>query len=96
MPGKKKRAMLREKKMAARKNSKAARNARYKAMAESGDNRKKKRKGLTAAGAFNKYDHPDGHCGNVGCRKCYPHIAELADRRLRRWRYSIEQQRTHI
>ena len=96
MPGKKKRAMLREKKMAARKSSKAARNARYKAMAESGDNQKRKRKGFTVAGAFNKYDHPDGHCGNIGCRKCFPDMGVLADRRLRRWKFPIELQRRFV
>lgn len=93
MAGKKKKALLHDKKMKAKRAAKAARRAKYEALAGSPANKKRKRRIAKAGVGFCKYDHPDGPCGNIGCRKCFPKVAKLSDRRLRRWHYPVEEQR---
>lgn len=96
MAGKKKKAMLHDRKMKAKRAAKAARRAKYEALTGSPANKKKRRRQVKAGIGFCKHNHPDGPCGNIGCRKCFPEIAELGDRRLRRWKYPIKQQRKDV
>ena len=93
MPGKRTRAERRKKKMAQRK---MAKRLRYEALRGTPGNKKDKRRQRKAGGAFNPHDHPNGHCGNPGCRKCYPKLAETGDRYMRRWRYKVEDQRLSV
>lgn len=52
---------------------KAANKARYEGYIAAGTNRKTKRGTIKSRKASSKlatHDHPNGACGNVGCRKC--------------------------
>lgn len=54
--------------------SKAAQTAKYEAYRDSGKNSKSKRF-LTKIKDHSKmraHTHPHGHCGNIGCKKCFP------------------------
>lgn len=53
---------------------KAANKARYQTMARAGENTKSKRavkRGKAGKKAGGK-SHPDGHCGNPACLRCFP------------------------
>lgn len=53
---------------------KAANKARYQQLALSGQNSKSKRSRSTnkSARKVKRIDHPNGKCGNPGCKKCFP------------------------
>ena len=48
--------------------------ARYEAWRESGQNSKSKRSRLASSRAVKhrNVSHPEGPCGNVGCKRCNP------------------------
>ena len=52
---------------------KAANKARYEAMKLAGQNSKSKRAVKQSRKGFKiKVSHPNGPCGNIGCKKCDP------------------------
>jgi len=64
------------KNLQAKRTRRDANRARYQALAKSGQNSKSLR-----ARAVNKHnrkvktvDHPDGHCGNHACTRCFPNV----------------------
>lgn len=59
-------------KMAKKRAEKAARNAKYKALA--GTSKKAKRQNRKAGPTPQKGNHAMSDCGNVGCRRCYPNL----------------------
>jgi hypothetical protein len=67
--GKSKRKELKKQKKRA---VKAANKAKYAAMKQSGENSKSKRFTLRAKRTLKAkpFDHPQGPCGNIGCKKC--------------------------
>jgi len=63
-----------EKNLQAKRARRAANKSRYQKMRESGQNSKSKysravNKNTKKAGGV---DHPEGHCGNHACNKCFP------------------------
>ena len=59
---------------------KAAMKARYESYRDKGINTKSKRyrnnlKDRTVSG----FDHPEGHCGNIGCKKCFPDFHRMME-----------------
>lgn len=53
---------------------KAAQRSKYEAFRDSGKNSKSKRfiQKNKAVSKMRARTHPHGHCGNIGCKKCYP------------------------
>ena len=74
MAGRAKRKAAADKRKAKRKAEKDARKALYASYRDSGRNSKRDRrkKKKVKKSAHNMISHPDGKCGNVGCRKCFP------------------------
>lgn len=74
MAGKKKRAAAKEKRKKEKKAQKDAMRALYASYRDSKTNSKRhsRRVKKTKKKAHNMISHPDGECGNVGCRKCFP------------------------
>jgi len=73
---KKSKKASKEKNLQAKRTRRTANRARFQAMALAGKNSKS-----TRARAVNKnnrkvkmVDHPEGHCGNHGCARCFPHV----------------------
>lgn len=68
------RAKRKEKKLQKKRAIKAANRARYAELKRLGQNSKSKRflKGCKKNKLVNYISHPDGFCGNVGCKKCDP------------------------
>lgn len=74
----------RKMKKAAEKRAQKARNqAQYDEWRRTGQNKKSKRaktSGKKKKAANGGASHPDGACGNIGCKQCYPRIKRLAPR----------------
>lgn len=62
-----------EKRKKAKRARKAAQKAKYEAFKAAGQNTKSKRfRAKAAVKGVKTESHPNGMCGNVGCRKCSP------------------------
>lgn len=63
-----------EKRLGAKRAKKAANKARYQKLREQGINQKSLRSRLSnkKGKKMNTVSHPDGQCGNIGCRTCNP------------------------
>lgn len=59
-----------------KRNQKVAQKAKYAAFAEKGVNEKSRRKSISNKAEkylkMRAHCHPDGPCGNLGCKKCFP------------------------
>lgn len=71
-----------QKNLMAKRARRQANKARYQKMRESGQNTKSVRaRGVNKLNRkANRVDHPDGHCGNVACKKCFPTFSTPARR----------------
>lgn len=60
----------------AKRTRKSANKARYQAMALAGQNSKSKHSRTVnkRTRMVGMIDHPDGHCGNIACVKCFPNM----------------------
>jgi len=69
----------REKRLQEKRSRKAANKARYAEMRRLGINSKSKRfqSGQRKNHKVGSIDHPNGNCGNVGCKKCFPDLYRL-------------------
>ena len=57
-----------------RKAAKEAKKALYHSYSEAGHSKRKTRRGHRT---FNTHSHPNGKCGNIGCKTCNPRIYNL-------------------
>jgi len=62
----------REKRLQEKRNRKAANKARYAELRRLGINGKSKRFLKNTKKTVKIIDHPNGHCGNLACSKCFP------------------------
>jgi hypothetical protein len=71
---KKSKALNKQKNLAKKRAKKAAMRAQYDAWKIAGTNTKSKRAIQTAKKTrrANSISHPEGNCGNIGCRRCDP------------------------
>jgi hypothetical protein len=67
----------REKRLIERRARKAANEARYAEWRRLGINGKSKRFKSKRKKHHHTEDHPNGNCGNVGCKKCFPALYQL-------------------
>lgn len=51
---------------------KAAQRALYESYRDHGDNSKRKRRLSARRGTVRSVRHETSHCGNIGCKRCYP------------------------
>jgi hypothetical protein len=78
---KKSKAASRERRKREKRSRKEANRARYAAMRDAGQNRKKKEGNQTGRATVRFKRHPNGACGNLGCTRCSELARELAARR---------------
>lgn len=81
---KKAKTASRERRKREKRARKDANRARYAAMRDAGQNRKKKGGDETGKGTLRIQRHPTGDCGNIGCVRCSPIAQELASRKKRK------------
>jgi len=69
----------REKRLQEKRSRKAANKARYAEMRRLGINSKSKRyqSNQRKKHKVGDVDHPNGNCGNIGCKKCFPDLHQL-------------------
>lgn len=63
---------------------KAAKAARYQALAGTDTNTKSRQRAIEAVVLVNNFKHPNGACGNIGCLKCNPNGAKRPSSYLRK------------
>lgn len=70
----------REKRLQEKRSRKAANKSKYAELKRLGINSKSKRfqKSQSKKHRTDKGSHPNGDCGNVGCKKCFPDLYQLS------------------
>lgn len=73
---KRSKAITKDKNLQAKRARKAANRAKYKALMEAGKNSKSKRSVRFGKKSrkIQTVDHPNGQCGNIACKKCFPDL----------------------
>jgi hypothetical protein len=81
----------REKRLQEKRSRKAANKARYAELKRLGINSKSKRfkTGQSKKRKISSEDHPNGNCGNVGCKKCFPDLYQLTVEYRKKLKYEI-------